>query len=92
MDTAFDHLWEQEERRALMERLQRDYPVWKRRRRTTLTAMASVVVLVVVGFSIFNFQVSIPKGYDSVACNRGGIADAHWADVAGNILIVNGEL
>ena len=56
MDTAFDHLWEQEERRALMERLQRDYPVWKRRRRTTLTAMASVVVLVVVGFSIFNFQ------------------------------------
>ena len=85
---TFDNLWEQEERQAVQQRLQREYPVWQRRRRVRQTTLTSVAVLVVAGISIFNFQSSIPQGYDYVACNRSGIADAHWANVASDILTI----
>ena len=88
MDNAFDNIWEMEEQQALQQRLQREYPAWQRQRRVRRTTVASVAVLLVAGISIFNFQFSIHKGYDSVVCNRSGIADAHWAEVAGHILTI----
>ena len=85
---TFDSIWEQEERQGLQQRLRQDYPVWLRRRRQRRTALAGIAVLLVAGISIFNFQLSTPKDYDSVACNRNGIAEDHWAKVASNILIM----
>lgn len=87
-EKLFEELWEREERQGLQRRLQQDYPVWLQRRKQRRTIMASVTILAVVGISIFNFQFSTPKGYDYVACNRSGIADAHWAEVANNILTI----
>lgn len=89
---TFDSIWEQEEQQGLQQRLRQDYPTWLRRRRQRRTALASIAVLAVAGFSFFNFQSSTSKDYDYVACNRSGIADAHWADVAANILIMNSEI
>ena len=83
---TFEELWEQEERQGLQQRLQQDYPAWLRRRRTRRTALAGIAVLVVAGFSIFNFQSSTSKDYDYGACNRSGIAEGHWATVAADIL------
>ena len=83
---TFEELWEHEERQGLQQRLRQDYPVWLRRRRQRRTALAGIAVLLVAGVSIFNFQFSISKDYDSVACNRNGIAEGHWAKVASNIL------
>lgn len=83
---TFDSIWEHEERQGLQQRLQQDYPAWLRRRRTRRTALAGIAVLVVAGFSIFNFQSSTSKDYDYVACNRSGIAEGHWATVAADIL------
>ncbi len=83
---TFDSIWEQEERQSLQQRLRLDYPAWLLRRRQRRTALVGIAVLVVAGISIFNFQSSTSKDYDYVACNRSGIADAHWADVAANIL------
>ena len=83
---TFEELWEHEERQGLQQRLQQDYPAWLRRRRTRRTALAGIAVLVVAGFSIFNFQSSTSKDYDYVACNRSGIAEGHWATVAADIL------
>jgi hypothetical protein len=85
---SFDELWEQEERKGLLKRMQDDYPVWQRRRHTRRVLLASVSVLLVVGFSIFNFQFSITRDYDYVCCNRSDIPDGHWAEVAGNILTI----
>ncbi len=85
---TFDSIWEQEERQGLQQRLQQDYPAWLRRRRVRRTALASIAVLVVAGFSFFNFQFSTPKDYDYVCCNRSGIAEGHWAKVASNILTI----
>ena len=84
----FDSLWEREEQQALQRRLRQEYPRWQRARRVRRTALASVAVLLVAGFSIFNSQFSIPKSYDSVACNRSGIAEGHWAAEASRILTI----
>ena len=83
---TFEELWEHEERQGLQQRLQQDYPAWLRRRRQQRTALAGIAVLMVAGFSIFNFQSSSSKDYDYVACNRSGIAEGHWATVAAEIL------
>ena len=83
---TFDSIWEHEERQGLQQRLRQDYPAWLRRRRVRRTALAGIAVLVVAGFSIFNFQFSSSKEYDYVCCNRSGIAEGHWAKVASNIL------
>ena len=89
---TFDNLWEQKERQALLGRLHREYPAWQRKRKVRRTVLASVAVLAVVGFSIFNFQLSTPKGYDSVACNRSTFPDDHWANVASHVLVRNNEM
>lgn len=83
---TFDSIWEQEERQGLQQRLRQDYPAWLRRRRQRRTALAGIAVLVVAGFSIFNFQSSTSKDYDYICCNRSGIAEGHWATVAADIL------
>ena len=85
---TFDNLWEREEQQGLQQRLRQEYPRWQRARRVRRTAVASVAVLLVAGFSILNSQFSIPKSYDSVACNRSGIAASHWASEAGRILTI----
>lgn len=84
----FEELWEQEERQGLQRRLQQEYPAWQQRRRVRRTALASVAMVLVAGFSFFNFQFSTPKSYDSVACNRSGIAEGHWAAEASRILTI----
>lgn len=85
---TFDSIWEQEEQQGLQQRLRQDYPAWLRRRRQRRTAMATVAVLTVAGFSFFNFQSSTSKDYDYICCNRSGIAEGHWAKVASNILTI----
>ncbi len=82
---TFDKLWEQEEQQGMLQRLRQDYPAWQRRRRARRTVICSTLVLLVV-LSPFTFHLSPHEGYDAVCCNRSGIADAHWADVASNIL------
>lgn len=85
---TFDSIWEQEEQQGLQQRLRQDYPAWLRRRRQRRTALATITVLAVAGFSIFNFRSSISKDYDYVACNRSGIAESYWVKVASNILTI----
>ena len=83
---TFDELWETEERQGLEKRLQRDYPAWRHQRRTRRSIFAFVAFVAVISFSIFNFQFSIHKKYDSVCCNRNTFPESHWVDVASNIL------
>ncbi len=85
---TFDELWVQEERQGLQRRLQQDYPAWTRRRHTTQIVMASVAVVVVAAGIALSTLHSPHSTYDSVACNRSGIADSHWASVASNILTI----
>ena len=82
---TFDELWEQEERQGLQQRLHQEYPAWTRRCKQRRMTIAAAVVIVAV-LSPLTFLLSPSKCYDTVACNRSGITDSHWADVADNIL------
>ena len=84
--TPFNDLWEREALAGLGRRLRSGYPQWQRRRRRRRLALAAAAAVAVAGITIFNFQLSIPRPYDSVACNRAGIPDRHWADVAAHVL------
>lgn len=83
----FEELWEKEERQAVQQRLQHEYPAWRQRRRVRRTALASVAVLLAVVLPTIHYPLPT-KQYDSVACNRSGFADAHWAEVASHVLTV----
>lgn len=82
---TFEELWEREERKGLERRLRQEYPVWRRRRRARRVALVSVAVLAGVALYAFHLPPST-RGYDAVACNRSGIADSHWVDVAAKTL------
>lgn len=84
---TFDNLWEQEEQQALQQRLRQEYPRWQRARRVRRTALASMVAVAAVILPIIH-HTQPTKSYDSVACNRSGIADSHWASEAGRILTI----
>ncbi len=87
--TTFDQLWEQEERQALQQRLRQEYPRWQRARRVRHTAVASVAVLLAAGITLSSFHFPLStRNYDSVACNRSGIAEGHWAAEASRILTI----
>ena len=94
-EKRFDELWEQEQLQALLQRLQDDYPAWRRRRRRRRTAVVSFAVLLAIvlptihWYAVGSADNPLPtKHYDGICCNRSGIADAHWAAVAGNILTI----
>lgn len=84
---TFEELWEQEERQGVLSRLQGEYPGWQRRRnrRHTVAAVAAVAVVAVFAFHLPPFT---SHSYDYVCCNRSGIAEGHWAEVASNILTI----
>lgn len=87
-DLTFYELWDKEESQGLLSRLRSEYPLWQRHRRQRMITVSAVVVMAIVGTSIFNYHFSIPKGYDAVCCNRSSFSDNHWVNVASNILTI----
>ena len=84
---TFEEVWEKEEREGLLQRLRQDYPVWQRQRRIRRTVLTTVAVLAATGISLTILLSPLStRQYDAVACNRTGITDAHWAEVASHIL------
>ena len=84
---TFDESWEQAERQALLQRLQREYPVWQRRRKQRIAVACTVAVLAATGITLSSLHSPLSSlQYDGVCCNRSGIAESHWAEVAANIL------
>lgn len=86
--TTFDTNWEHEEQQGLLQRLRDERGTWAKRRRTQRTVLATVAVLAVAAVPLIDYSMAADKRYDGVVCNRSGIADSHWADVAGHILTV----
>lgn len=83
-DNRFEELWEKEERRGVELRLQREYPIWKRRRQRTMSAAAAVTLMIMVGVPLL--KPATPTGFDKVYCNRTGTTDTQWAALAADIL------
>lgn len=86
--TTFDKKWEHEAQQGLLQRLRGERSTWVRRRRTQRTVLATMAVLAVAAVPVIDYSMAADKRFDGVLCNRNGIADSHWADVAGHILTV----
>lgn len=86
-DEQFESLWQRAEAENYGNRLSAGYPAWRHRQRRTfgMAAMFMVVVAVVLPLAL---RQPSPKGYGRVYCNRTGIADSRWADMAADILII----
>ena len=87
-EQEFEALWQRAEAAPHAERLTQEYGPWLRRRRTQRTVLATVAVLAVAAVPLIDYSMAADKRSDGVVCNRSGIADSHWADVAGHILTV----
>lgn len=88
-DKRFEELWERAQVERYVSRLQSEYPAWLRRRRVVHSALVGLAVLIVAGVSIYTFQYSkksLHPKYEAVCCNRSGITDEQWVDMAANIL------
>ena len=82
-EEQFENLWQRAEVEGYATKLSQEYPAWRTRQRRTAGMTAVAAVMLAVAVPVF---VPHHDGYGKVYCNRSGIADAHWADVASNIL------
>lgn len=87
-EQEFEALWQRAEAAPHAERLTQEYGPWLRRRRRTAGTLAAVAVMALAAVPLIDYSMAADKRYDGVVCNRSGIADSHWADVAGHILTV----
>lgn len=80
----FDKLWERAEAESHATRLAQEYPAWRtRQRRTSGMAIAAAVLLAVAVPALAPHH----SGYGKVYCNRTGVADQQWADLASEMLL-----
>lgn len=82
----FEGLWQQIEAREHGRRMMEGYASWRRRRKWAATGVAMCLVAVV---AFLPLQMQHPGGYDKIYCNRPEIPDAHWVDVAAEMLTMD---
>lgn len=80
----FDSLWQEAEVNRMAKELVREYPRWRRRRRTA-TAVVSVTLVAVLMVPVLLPRAD--KGYDLICCNRSGIDAEQWPALASDLLI-----
>ena len=84
---SFDELWLRAEAEGYASKLSAEYPAWRHRRHVRRTALASVAIVIVAGFSLFNFHFSSSYPSERVYCNNAAFSDSHWTEMASTLLI-----
>lgn len=82
-EKRFEELWERAEAESYATKLSKEYPAWRKRRQRTMATAA--IVLVMAGAALPMLSNPTQPTYD-IACNRSGIADQYWVDVADQLL------
>lgn len=85
-DEQFDALWQRAESDGHAARLAAQYPAWRTRRRRTTGIVASATVLLLVA-SPFAMNSLRSSQHEKVYCNRSGISDRQWTDLAAAMLL-----
>ncbi|MBQ8703792.1 MAG: hypothetical protein IJ524_05410 [Bacteroidales bacterium] len=85
-DNEFDQLWQEASARSQGHRLSEGYGQWQRNRRRTLGTLAMLTVLAAVALPLLTGS---PRNdvYEHVYCNRTGVADGQWAELADALLM-----
>lgn len=86
-DEQFEELWQRAECEQHAKRLTAQYPAWRaKRRRATGIAMASVALVAIVVPLTMQGHLQHEQ-YAKVYCNRTGIADQQWVDLAAEMIL-----
>ena len=85
-DRDFEQLWERAEAEGHAARLTAEYPDWRHKTRRTLSMAAGVALVLAVATPIA-LSPSATGSYNKVYCNRTGIQDQQWVDLADELLM-----
>ncbi len=88
-EEQFDDLWMRAEAGRYARSLMAEYPGWRRRQRRRVAAAAALVVLAGAALPLLNGV--LPLGgadgeYLAAHCNKAGIGEDYWVDLAGDLL------
>ena len=85
-DNEFEQLWQEASARSQGLRLSEGYGQWRRNQRRTLGTLAMLTALAAVALPLLTGS---PQNdvYKHVYCNRSGVADSQWAELADALLM-----
>jgi len=88
-EQRFEELWQRAEGAEHGRRLAEEYPVWRQHRRRNLGVAASLAVIVAVALPLMNpsHNVAASDSYTMAYCNRTGITNQYWVDMADALLM-----
>lgn len=86
-EQQFEQLWEQAALRPVIDEMNEGLPAWYRRRRQNRNRAFGFVALCLLGGTVLMTVLPQDKRYDSVACNRPGMTDEQWLQIADDMLI-----
>lgn len=84
-EKQFEELWVKAEAESHAEKLAAEYPVWRQKTRRTLSMAAGVALVLAVATPIA-LAPSANVNYNKVYCNRAGIQDQQWVNLADELL------
>ena len=85
-EKQFEELWVKAEAGSHAEKLAAEYPVWRQKTRRTLSMAAGVALVLAVATPIA-LSPSATGNYNKVYCNRAGIQDQQWVNLAEELLM-----
>lgn len=83
-EQKFEQLWQRAEAESHASRLAGEYPAWRTRRRRTAGMAAVAAVMLAVAVPALAPHHS---SYGNVYCNRTGMAEKQWVDLASDMLL-----
>ena len=87
-EQRFDELWDLAGVESHAAKLASEYPLWRTRRRRTAGMVAGVALVIAVALPVLMpHRNNNNTYYAKVYCNRTGIADQHWVDLADELLL-----
>ena len=88
-EQRFEELWQRAEGVEYGRRLAEEYPVWRQHRRRNLGVAASLAIIVVVTLPLLtpSHNAAASDSYTMAYCNRTGIDNQYWVDMADALLM-----
>lgn len=88
-EEQFDELWARAEAEKYAAALAAEYPAWRGRQRKRMGVAAMVLVLAGASLPMMltgTNNTVLHEGYAMAYCNKSGIGDQYWVDLAGDML------